>query len=89
MIMKETDHILYTEITELGRQAQGWKTDSAKNHVEVCGSVPETGIQSCKVFALHQRGRVKMRGCGCAVITHNFKSESSTCCLCFFSEEML
>lgn len=44
MIMKETDHILYTEITELGRQAQGWKTDSAKNHVEVCGSVPETGI---------------------------------------------
>lgn len=64
LIMKETDYILYTEITELGRQAQGWKTDSAKNHVEVCGSVPETGIQSCKVFALHQRGRVKMRGCG-------------------------
>ena len=60
LIMRETDYIFYTEITQLGRRDQHWKTDSAQNCVEVCGAVPETGIQSCKILALLP----EWRGCG-------------------------
>lgn len=51
LIMRETDYIFYTEIPQLGGRDQDWKTDSAQICVEVCGSMPETEIQSCKVLA--------------------------------------
>lgn len=60
LIMTETDYIFYTEITRLGRRDQGWKTDSAQNCAEVCGTVPETRIQSCKLLALLPEGHSRI-----------------------------
>lgn len=62
LIMGETDYIFYTEITQLGRRDQAWKTDSAQICVEVCGAVPETGIQSCKVLAPLPEGQSRIEG---------------------------
>lgn len=62
LIMRGTDYIFYTEITKLGRWDHGWKTDSALNCVEVCRSVPETGIQSGRISALLPEGVSRREG---------------------------
>lgn len=64
LIMRGTDYIFYTEITKLGRWDHSWKTDSALNGVEVCRSMPETGIQSGRISALLPEGGEQRRGLG-------------------------
>lgn len=60
--MKGKDYTFYTEITQLGSQARGWKTESAQMSVEVCGPVPENCFQPIKLLARLPEGQISNKG---------------------------